>query len=154
MYRDGSSLAKIKRPLILRLYGGALYKIPKAYSEFVIIEEQYANLCSFLRGSISKGNILPIELIEILQKSDFLLLGYNANDANLRSIFHSLFKESRWHEDFDSNKKDIPKGWLIDQSLQGEVSHKQYWNHWGIDLVEYSLDDFIKALKDKLLKER
>jgi nucleoside phosphorylase len=144
---DEELFAQVERPIILKLYGGSLYKSSREHSSFVVTETHHISLISYLQNTSKKNNKLPIKLVQLLEKSDILLIGYNANDLHLKNILHSLFPK-RWYEEFDLEKEGGFRGWLIDQSIPGELAHENYWKHWGIKLIECSWNVFIAALQE------
>ncbi|MFB2769014.1 SIR2 family protein [Pelatocladus sp. BLCC-F211] len=138
----------LDRPIIIKLYGGTLYKLENQDSFF--IPEIHHN--NYLRDSkdahLKLREILPSKLIMHWNNSQILFIGYSANDPDLRAIL-DYFRNT---EENPSYPQNYVKGWLIHQSSHpGDLNEETYWkNHWGIELIEYSWKDYVEQLKEMI----
>ncbi|MBE9228821.1 SIR2 family protein [Phormidium sp. LEGE 05292] len=147
---SGDEVAKATKPIILKLYGGALCETKNIYSNFVITETEHFDFLNSLKGY---AQVFPTNLTDYLTKSDILLIGYSANNTELKNILHCLFDNtnpSRWQQIPDPNDPYRLRGWLIDKSNPGDINNEKYWDHWEIKLIPYSWDIFIEALKKEI----
>ncbi|MDJ0797411.1 MAG: SIR2 family protein [Calothrix sp. MO_167.B12] len=144
-------ISKVDHPLILKLYGGVLFKVDKKQDSFVIAPIHHMN---YLRSKDNKklkpSDVLPPKLIERLDKSDILFVGYSTNDADLHFILSCFWSDSDREKilsQSSTSEEDYrPRGWLIHQSKPGKLD-RRFWKKWNVKLVSCSLKDFVTQLE-------
>jgi SIR2-like domain len=142
-------IARLECPIILKIYGGVLYKKVDPHKDsFFIPGIHHINyLKDNKNDQIKVLQVLPDRLIKHWNNSQILFIGYSANDPDLRVILECFRKN-----DF---KKELSafqlQGWLIHQSDPGGLNDQNYWQkHWGVQLIQCSWKDYVTKLNNYL----
>jgi hypothetical protein len=133
-------------PMIVRLYGGDIYKFRTDEGETDNFE------CSFALAGINsprdlsdkKTIALPLKIPILCRSNNILFLGYSATDSELRDVLDYLISPS------DCRLKDS-KGWLIHQSDIGKLNVKveNYWKRQYVKLdIEYMWEEYMQKLHE------
>jgi len=141
-------------PIIIKLHGGVIYKNQPVFDAFVISETHKNDFFSNAIGAF------PKYLKFYLEASNFVFLGYTANDVYLKPLLHYFFENKdnayafRWHDPIpDLNNECIFRGYLVSNlpiMAAGEMSNIEYWKHWGVEIIECSNNDFIDLFRKYL----
>ncbi len=139
---------RLEKPVILKLYGGYIYKghpqtdlsdLDRENYSFVIAERHHINYYKNFR----KGENFPTQLQNCFQRNNILFLGYSTNDEFLRSFLDNFDVLRTPYPTTDDVPKDAQKGWLVQQSEPGILRDRNSWQHWNIKLINYSWQDFV-----------
>ncbi|MBD2445854.1 SIR2 family protein [Nostoc sp. FACHB-152] len=151
-----NNLPTVERPIILKLFGGALHNSPNPGEDSFAIAPTH--LLNYMIGKDGKkpilSELLPQKLIQRLNQSDILFIGFSANDSDLQMLL-SRVCPGRFGIAMDTSKSKngTPKAWLIHQSSPGQLSNKYFSEHkWAVELVECPYEDYVNKLQAHLEK--
>lgn len=117
-------------PVILKLYGG--------YRDFVVTEDHYIDYLAHR----DIHDLLPAELLAILEENAILFLGYSLNYWNLRVILHRLWPEQPVNQ-------RTPQWWAIRE--HAETMEKAIWHRYhSLPIDVDSLSEYIQELEQKI----
>ena len=125
-----------KRAVILKLHG-MVDRRSRERDSFVITEEDYIDYLA--RSDVSK--LIPSVIMQELQESHLLFLGYSLRDWNLRVIFRRIwglqaFVHQQW------------KPWAIQKNL--EKLEQKLWENRGVDIIDQDLAEYVRGLQEGL----
>ena len=118
-----------KHPIILKLFGTWQH-------EFVITEDDYINY--LVDSSIEQ--VLPAEIINIIQRSKILFLGYSLNDPDLQIVLHRFWKDKPLKKSRGINS------WIVHQSAPGNLG-QIFCTDRQVVPIKSSIEDFVTNLE-------
>ena len=129
-----TELSLERRTVILRVHGRVDRDDGREWESFVVTEDDYI-------GYLAPGelaSVMPVALAARLRRSHFLFLGYALRDWHLRLLLNRLWGDEKvgyW-------------SW----SVQPDASalETEFWRRRDVDLFELELDDYVKALEQRL----
>ncbi|MEA2443150.1 MAG: hypothetical protein QOJ12_442, partial [Thermoleophilales bacterium] len=134
---DGLSLDR--RTVVLKLHG-AVNREDARQDSYVITEDNYIDYLS--RNDISAQ--IPMSLLDAMEESSFLFLGYSMRDWNLRVILNRLW---------GSAALDV-QSWAIQREhldpKQNEIEKKLWADRGDVDLLQLPLSDYVQRLDGEL----
>ncbi len=122
-----------KRPVILKLYRGYNSK------SFLITEDHYIDYLSHM----GMTQLIPTSLLQILDESMLLFLGYNLSVWNQRVILRRL-----WKQKLDTSEKS----WLAIQGSPDALDLRM-WKRYSVKVLQrpdFQLEDYIAAIQERL----
>jgi class 3 adenylate cyclase len=122
-----------QRTVVLKMHG-ILDRTSRTHDSYVITEDHYID---FLAHKDIDPQ-LPAKLLEKMNWSHFLFLGYNLRDWNLRVILHRIWGEEKFKY----------KSWAVQPRVL--PLDKEFWAKRDADVIEISLDDYVGALSEQL----
>jgi hypothetical protein len=117
------------RAVVLKVHG-AINRADPQRDSFVITEDHHLDYLT--RTDISA--LLPVELAQVLKKSNFLFLGSRLPEWNLRVIFHRIWGEQRLVYD----------SWSV--PLRKDNVRRGVWVNRNVDTIPVDLEDYVKKL--------
>jgi hypothetical protein len=134
-----TGLALESRPVLLKLHGAVDRSNAKGDS-YVITEDSYID---YLVGDDVPGQI-PFTLVERMEESHFLFLGYSMHDWNLRVILNRIW---------GGRQLDL-KSWAVQRAPTDEgvrMVEEALWRDRGnVDLLYVPLKDYVARLENEL----
>ena len=128
------------RPIILKIHG-AIDKSNDENDSFVITEDDY--IAYLTRTDLSIH--IPTSLIALLQRSNFLFLGYSLRDWNLRAILYRLWEKQ--------NTRNY-SSWAV--QLNPDDLETKFWKKRDVEIIDMDLanyiDKFDKAIDSPEIK--
>ena len=124
----------LDRTMILKLRGGVDW-LESGKSSFAVSDEDYIDYLARLNTPAYK---IPTLLMEKMQDSSFLFLGFGVSEWNLRVVLRSI----------QSRKKFAHPSWAILHPI--EQWDKTYWDQYGVELMDVPLNDYIASLEAEL----
>ncbi len=129
-----TELSLERRTVILRVHGRVDRDDGREWESFVVTEDDYI-------GYLAPGelaSVMPVALAARLRRSHFLFLGYALRDWHLRLLLNRLW----------GDEKVGYRSW----SVQPDASalETEFWRRRDVDLFEVELDDYVKALEQRL----
>ena len=129
-----TELSLERRTVILRVHGRVDRDDGREWESFVVTEDDYI-------GYLAPGelaSVMPVALAARLRRSHFLFLGYALRDWHLRLLLNRLW----------GDEKVGYRSW----SVQPDASalETEFWRRRDVDLFELELDDYVKALEQRL----
>ena len=129
-----TELSLERRTVILRVHGRVDRDDGREWESFVVTEDDYI-------GYLAPGelaSVIPVALAARLRRSHFLFLGYALRDWHLRLLLNRLW----------GDEKVGYRSW----SVQPDASalETEFWRRRDVDLFELELDDYVKALEQRL----
>ncbi|MFN9942227.1 MAG: SIR2 family protein, partial [bacterium] len=121
-----------KRPVILKLYRGYNSK------SFLITEDHYIDYLSHM----GMTQLVPTSLLQILDDSMLLFLGYNLAVWNQRVILRRLWQKKLLSE----------KSWLAIQATPDALDSRM-WKRYSVKVLQrpdFQLEDYIAAIQNRL----
>ena len=133
-----TELSLDRRTVILRVHGRVDRDDNREWESFVVTEDDYI-------GYLAPGelaSVIPVALAARLRRSHFLFLGYALRDWHLRLLLNRLW----------GDEKVGYRSW----SVQPDASalETEFWRRRDVDLFELELDDYVKALEQRLTEVR
>jgi hypothetical protein len=122
------------KPIIFKMHG-SFDRADWRHDAFLITEEHYVD---FL-GRPQKGQV-PQMLELMMQRQNFLFLGYGLKDWNVRVMLRKLM--------LMRSPADHIISWAIVR--EASASEKKLWRAHGVQMYEVDLDDFSKQLQARL----
>jgi SIR2-like domain len=122
-----------RRTVILKMHG-AVDRLNENRDSFVITEDDYI---AYLVHSDLRS-LIPVKLLATMEKSHFLFLGYSLRDWNMRVILHRIWSERRLNS----------ASWAI--QLKPERLEKLLWQRRAVEILPYSLEEYIEKLDRSL----
>lgn len=120
-------------PALLKIHG-AIDREDPAMDSFVIAEDHYIDYMA--RTQLSR--VLPITLLERLQESSILFMGYGLKDWNLRVFLRRLWGDT----------EPMYARWAV-QRAPAELDLK-YWQRHGVEVIDGDLKDYVETLEARL----
>jgi|SRR6266404_3922132 len=129
--------------IIYKMHGSATSFVPRkdrdeelagGFNSIVITEQDYIDYLD--KNTMER---LPIQMQEMLRKSQFLFLGYSLSDWNFRLLLHRLR---------DSQLGADTKHYAC--LLHDDAVETVFWQRRGVNLIYVSLDQFLGKLGQKL----
>jgi hypothetical protein len=124
----------LERTIILKIHG-AVDKKDWHHSSFVVTEDDYID---YLARMNNPAYDIPALLMEKMQDSSFLFLGYSLSDWNLRVLLNSIW----------SNQTFSDTSWAVMYETQDW--DEAYWQKHRVQLLKLSLKDYVAALDKEL----
>lgn len=128
-----------ERTVILKLHG-AIDRIDSRRDSYVITEDSYID---YLVGG-DVGEQIPFSLVERMEESHFLFLGYSMRDWNLRVILKRIW---------GARQLDL-KSWAVQRaptdSGEREVEEALWRDRGDVDLLYVPLKEYVSRLEEKL----
>lgn len=131
-----------KHPVIIKIHG-TVDRIPSPdpndsdpkNASYVITEDHYIDYLS----SVNIIGLLPMSIVAILKKNNFLFLGYSLRDWNLRVFLKRLWRLG-------------VAGKFTSWSIQRNATQmdRLYWGRRGVQIINMELDAYIKELEQHL----
>jgi NAD-dependent SIR2 family protein deacetylase len=121
------------RPIIFKMHG-SLNRANRRHDRFLITEEHYVNF-------LGRPQYLPPMLERIMQRQNFLFLGYGLRDWNVRVMLRKLTL-------MQLETAEPIVSWAIVR--EASASEKQLWRAHNVRMYEVELDEFAKQLQDRL----
>lgn len=119
-----------EHPIILKLFGTWQH-------EFVITEEDYLNY--LVHTPINQ--LLPAPIIEHIQESKILFLGYSLNDPDLQIVLHLI-----WQDNPLKYTRGI-SSWIVHQSKPGDLERRFCSERMIENIEESSIEDLVTNLE-------
>lgn len=124
----------LERTIILKIHG-AVNKRDWHASNFVVTEDDYID---YLARKNNPSRTLPTLLLQKMQDSNFLFLGYSLSDWNLRVFLHSIWSEQTFSD----------TSWAImSETMPWDEA---YWDKHQVELKKLSLTDYVNRLIEQL----
>jgi hypothetical protein len=128
-----------KRTVVLKLHG-AIDRIDFRRDSYVITEDAYID---YLVGG-DVGAQIPFSLVDRMEQSHFLFLGYSMRDWNLRVILKRIW---------GARQLDL-KSWAVQRaptdSGEREVEEALWRDRGDVDLLYVQLKEYVSRLEEKL----
>ncbi len=126
----------LQRTLIVKIHGGVDANPGNFGSteNYVITQDHYIDYLS--DGPVTE--LIPIQILQKLQKSHCLFLGYTMSDWRLRVFLKRIWKGGRFGA----------TSWAIEPLPA--VVESDFWRHYGVDLFATPLADYVHELSDHL----
>lgn len=128
-----------ERTVILKLHG-AIDRIDFRRDSYVITEDAYID---YLVGG-DVGAQIPFSLVDRMEQSHFLFLGYSMRDWNLRVILKRIW---------GARQLDL-KSWAVQRaptdSGEREVEEALWRDRGDVDLLYVPLKEYVSRLEEKL----
>ncbi|MEP7200696.1 MAG: SIR2 family protein, partial [Chloroflexota bacterium] len=119
----------LKRSIILKLHG-AVDRVNADKDSYVITEDHYIDYLA--RKDVS--NPIPSTLAAKLKKTNFLFMGYNLRDWNLRVILQRIWGEQQLSY----------TSWAIQSNP--EALDQKFWSKRNVDIFNLRLEDYVAQL--------
>jgi hypothetical protein len=127
------------RTVILKLHG-AVNREDARQDSYVITEDNYIDYLS--RSDISRQ--IPVTLLEAMEESSFLFLGYSMRDWNLRVILNRIWASAALDAQSWAVQRPNP------QPKQNEIEKKLWADRGDVDLLQLPLKDYLARLDAEL----
>ena len=121
------------RTVILKIHG-AVDRTDRTRDSYVVTEDDYIDYLTHE----DVRNLIPITLVQKLQESHFLFLGYSMRDWNLRVILRRI-----WHEQTLNWES-----WAV-QRRPREIERK-FWSRHGVEILDVRLEEYVEGLRAAL----
>src|SRR5829696_7254630 len=121
------------RTVILKIHG-AVDRTDRMRDSYVVTEDDYIDYLTHE----DVRNLIPITLVQKLQESHFLFLGYSMRDWNLRVILRRI-----WHEQTLNWES-----WAV-QRTPKEIERK-FWGRHGVEILDVRLEEYVEGLRAAL----
>lgn len=130
-----------ERPVILKLHG-AVDRIDRRQDSYVITEDSYID---YLVGP-EVGTQIPFQLLERMEESHYLFLGYSMHDWNLRVILSRIW---------GAQLLDL-KSWAVQRAPTDagvrEVEEALWRDRGDVDLLYVPLREYVPRLEQEVVK--
>jgi DNA-binding SARP family transcriptional activator len=132
-----TELSLERRTVILRLHGRVDRDDGREWESFVVTEDDYI-------GYLAPGELtsmIPVALAARLRRSHFLFMEYALRDWHLRLLLNRLW----------GDEKVGYRSWSVQQGAS--ALEMEFWRRRDVDLFELDLDEYVKALEQRLVEE-
>jgi hypothetical protein len=121
------------RTVILKIHG-AVDRTDRMRDSYVVTEDDYIDYLTHE----DVRNLIPITLVQKLQESHFLFLGYSMRDWNLRVILRRIWYEQtlNW------------ESWAVQRGPK-EIERK-FWGRHGVEILDVPLEEYVEGLRAAL----
>ncbi len=134
-----TALSLEERPVILKLHG-AVDRLDGKQDSYVITEDSYID---YLVGP-DVGTQIPFQLLERMEESHYLFLGYSMHDWNLRVILNRIW---------GAQQLDL-KSWAVQRAPTDagvrEVEEALWRDRGDVDLLYVPLREYIPRLEQEV----
>lgn len=125
----------LRHTIILKMQG-TVDSVNAKEGTFAVTDEDYID---YLARPNTPAHNVPVFLQLKMQQSRFLFLGLSIADWSQRVVLRSLIQPRR---KFDPGSHAIMQ--------RTEEWDREYWEQYGVELLEVSLNDYIDALREAL----
>jgi hypothetical protein len=125
-----------RRPIIFKVHG-AVSRENRDDDTYVITEDHYAD---YRLPTGQRQSTIPVMLMQHLQNSHILFLGYGLRDWNLRTVLRRIWEE----------QPIARRSWSIQYNVD-EVE-RLFWQARSVRLFDLRLDEYIRALAQAVEK--
>ena len=120
-----------ERTVILKIHGAVDREDPERDS-YVITEDHYIEFLA----QTDIANIIPANLMAVMNESHFLFLGYSLRDWNLRVILHRIWGQQAFEDKFTS--------WAVRKDPSR--LEDRLWRKRNVEILDVDLEDYVGAL--------
>jgi SIR2-like domain len=126
-------LSPDERTVILKIHG-AVDRSDRKRDSYVVTEDDYIDYLTHE----DVRNLIPITLVQKLEESHFLFLGYSMRDWNLRVILRRIWGEQtlNW------------ESWAVQRDPK-EIE-RRFWGRHGVEILDVRLEEYVEGLRAAL----